>query len=228
MEEYMAKKLIPSCGQKYNQFFLTVVQYVTKMTSAPKEWTHIPDTEVTALSAAYADWYTGYARTLKPHTPADTAAMHAGYDRSKPVLSRFIQVWFRGFPEIVTAEHLLNMGISPIDDEHSPIGKPKTRPVFYVKVRDTRLLAVHFRDEGSESKARPYGMNGAVISVGILDHPPVSPDELGSRTELATRTPHLLHFEEEDRGKTVYLAMQWQNESGVRGDYTEIQSAVVP
>jgi hypothetical protein len=70
-------------------------------------------------------------------------------------------------------------------------------------------------------------MNGAVVFYAILDHPPTSIREL-TRTELATRTPFLLHFGEEDRGKTVYIAMEWQSESGERGDPTEIQPAIVP
>jgi hypothetical protein len=223
------KSFIPSCGPAYDRFFKNIVQYVALMCGgASPLWTHIPQAEITALSNAYAMWYTAWSATFKPHTKAETVAMLAAYKSSKKVLSRFIQVWFRGFPDIVTAEHLANMGIPPIDDTHTPIGKPETRPVFHIEVRDTRLLAVHFQDEGSASKARPYGMNGAVISLGVLDKPPAAPEDLKGRTELATRTPHLLHFAEEDRGKTVYVAMQWQNESGVRGEYTEVQSAIVP
>jgi hypothetical protein len=66
-------------------------------------------------------------------------------------------------------------------------------------------------------------MNGAVISWGIFDAPPAGPEAL-THTELATRSPHLLHFQEEDRGKTVYISLQWQNESGIRGDPTEMQA----
>jgi hypothetical protein len=119
------------------------------------------------------------------------------------------------------------MEIPPIDTTRTPIGKPPTRPVFNVEVRDTRLLALHFKDQDTESRAIPYGMNGAVISWDILDTPPVEPEAL-RRSELATRSPHLLHFREEDRGKRVYIAMQWQNESGVKGDFTEIQSTIIP
>jgi hypothetical protein len=120
------------------------------------------------------------------------------------------------------------MGIPPIDLNPTHIGKPKTRPVFSIEVMDTRFLALHFYDETTpDSRARPYGMNGAVVFYAILDHPPTSIREL-TRTVLATRTPHLLHFEEEDRGKTVYIAMVWQSESGELGDPTEIQSVVIP
>ncbi|MDR0403194.1 MAG: hypothetical protein LBH35_06355, partial [Treponema sp.] len=65
------------------------------------------------------------------------------------------------------------------------------------------------------------------VSWAVLDKAPLEPDELG-HAELATRSPHLLRFREEDRGKRVYIAMQWQNESGVKGDFTEIQSTIIP
>jgi hypothetical protein len=69
-------------------------------------------------------------------------------------------------------------------------------------------------------------MNGAVVSCAVSENGHVIKDfkEL-TRTELATKSPHPLRFEEADRGKTVYIVMQWQNESGERGDPTEIQSA---
>jgi hypothetical protein len=49
-----------------------------------------------------------------------------------------------------------------------------------------------------------------------------------TNTVLATRSPHLLHFDEEERGKRVYITLQWQNESGIRGDPAEMQMAIVP
>jgi hypothetical protein len=227
----MARKkgFIPSSGPAYDAFFKNICQYVNAKCSPPDapEWSHIPPAEQTALNDAYADWYAAYTPTLKPHTPAETAAKNRAYKSSRKVLSRFIQVWFRGFTDIVTEEDLKNMGIPPVDTVHTPIGRPATRPAFEIHVRDTRLLAVPFRDQGAASRAIPYGMNGAVVSFGIFDHPPAEPEEL-SRTELATRSPHLLHFTEEERGKTVYVALQWQNESGVRGDYTEMLSTIVP
>jgi hypothetical protein len=103
------KHLIPPCGPRFDRFFKVITQYVGVMcTGNNPPWTHIPQAEITILNNAYADWYTAYSRTFKPHLPADTAAMHDAYDRTGKILSRFIQVWFRGFPDIVTAEHLAN------------------------------------------------------------------------------------------------------------------------
>jgi hypothetical protein len=86
------KSFIPGAGPAYDTFFKNICDYVNGHCASP--------------SAAYLP-------TLKLHTPAETAARNAAYRRSKKVLGRFVQIWFRGFPEIVTEEDLLNMGIPP-------------------------------------------------------------------------------------------------------------------
>jgi hypothetical protein len=180
----MAQKhsFIPRADAKYDAFFKNVVDTVQAKCNpqdAP-EWGHIPASEQTDLRDAYTDWHTHYAKTLKPHLPGDTAAKKAAFTRSFPVLSRFIQVWFRGFPEEVTEEDLANMAIPPIDKEHTPIGRPKTRPIFDVLVQHIRSLTIEFQDE-AEGGRIPYGMSGAVISWMISDAPP---------PEAGTAAPH--------------------------------------
>jgi hypothetical protein len=94
-------------------------------------------------------------------------------------------------------------------------------------VPDFRRLKVLFHDMGSDSKAKSYDVNGAVVAYAVLDAPPVDPTVL-TRTALTTRTPHILEFTEEERGKTVYVAICWQNEKGEKGLWSEIESAIVP
>jgi len=45
---------------------------------------------------------------------------------------------------------------------------------------------------------------------------------------MASRTPHALEFTEEERGETVYIALSWQNERGLTGQWSEIQNAIIP
>jgi hypothetical protein len=45
---------------------------------------------------------------------------------------------------------------------------------------------------------------------------------------MASRTPHTLIFEEGQRGKTVQIALAWQNERGILGAWSEYKSAVIP
>ena len=74
---------------------------------------------------------------------------------------------------------------------------------------------------------RAHGYDGAVIIWGIRDTPPKHPHELANHT-MASRTPHTLTFEEPQRGKTVQIALAWQNERGITGQWSEYKSAVIP
>jgi hypothetical protein len=146
----MARKgsFIPRSYAEYDKFFKNICQYVNQKTSGQDpEWTHIPAAEITALNAAYADWYTAYSKTFKAHTPAETAGVKAAYKSSYKVLSRFIQVWIRGFPDVVTDEDLKNMNIPPIDTTHTHIGKPETIPVFTTELRNIRSIVIPFRED---------------------------------------------------------------------------------
>jgi hypothetical protein len=60
-------------------------------------------------------------------------------------------------------------------------------------------------------------------ALGIPNH-----DAIPSPIKPTTRTRFTLRFEEPEQGKTVYIALCWQSESGKRGDYSELQSAVIP
>jgi len=61
----------------------------------------------------------------------------------------------------------------------------------------------------------------------IRDTHPANPDELEHHT-MASRTSFTLHFDEAERGKTVYVGLAWQNERGILGKYSEYKTAVVP
>jgi hypothetical protein len=141
----------------------------------------------------------------------------------------------------------------------TPIGRPPNRPEFRLALKDTRLINVIFRDEGSSRRAKPYGVSGAVVRWAVL--PTIQPgmtteqreemeravealrrdaaqatagtgnrdaDAVFQRSALATRSPCLLEFSGAERGQTVYVALSWQNEKGVEGTMTDIQSAVIP
>ncbi|MDR2586431.1 MAG: hypothetical protein LBC84_09510 [Prevotellaceae bacterium] len=45
---------------------------------------------------------------------------------------------------------------------------------------------------------------------------------------MASRRPFTLHFDETERGKTVQVALAWQNERGIRGAWSEYKSAIIP
>jgi hypothetical protein len=186
----------------------------------------IPRAEVTNLKAKQAAFKTLHTQCAGPDR---TKTLVAEKDAAKESFIADIRtmVNFRFANPLITDAIRVQCGLHPKDHIRTPIGVPATRPEFDLKVKDIRLVNVDFWDQGSASKARPYGMNGAVISWGIFDRAPAGVEEL-NKSVLATHTPFTLEFTEEDRGKRVYIALQWQSEGGKKGRPSEILSTIIP
>jgi hypothetical protein len=186
----------------------------------------IPYNEVNDLQTADAAFAALHAQA---DSPTKNSVIVAEKDAARKVLKAKIRdlVGFRLKNPIITDAQRIAMGLHVHDTTPTNIPVPTTRPEIDIDVLDFRRLKILFHDMGSSSKAKPYGVNGAVIAYAILDVPPVNSDTL-THTVLATRTPHVLEFTEEERGKPVYVAICWQNEKGQRGPWSEIESAIVP
>jgi hypothetical protein len=79
-----------------------------------------------------------------------------------------------------------------------------------------RRLAINFRDKNSKTNGKPPGMHGIEARWSILDTPPATIEEL-LHSGFDTRTPFVLNFEENQRGKTVYFCLCWENNTGEKG-----------
>jgi hypothetical protein len=98
---------------------------------------------------------------------------------------------------------------------------------FDLSLRGIREVVVNFWIKGADHRAKPAGYDGSVLVWDTLPAPPERPTDLAEHT-MASRSPHIIEFDESDRGKTVYIALQWQNERGLTGPWSEMQTAVVP
>jgi hypothetical protein len=121
----------------------------------------------------------------------------------------------------------IRLGLRPRDQIRTPHIEVSEVVEFELKLREIREILVNFWVKGAAHKAKPAGYDGAVIIWDVLAAPPPDPHKLNRHT-MASKTPHALGFTEEERGKTVYIAAAWQNERGLIGAWSEIQSAVVP
>lgn len=121
----------------------------------------------------------------------------------------------------------IRLGLRPRDNIRTPHIEVTEFVEFELNLREIREILVNFWIKGAAHRAKPDGYDGAVIVWDVLDAPPAEPSDLNRHT-MASRTPHALEFLEEERGKTVYIALAWQNERGIIGAWSEIQNAVVP
>ena len=136
-------------------------------------------------------------------------------------------VGFRLRNPIISDAERIAMGLHVRDTKPTAINVPKLCPGVIIRVVGFRRLKVFFYNLETKGKGKPYGTIGAVIVYAVLDAPPAGIDAL-IRNVLATRTPHILEFTEEERGKTVYIAVCWQNGKGKKGPFSEIEKAIVP
>ncbi|MDR0768561.1 MAG: hypothetical protein LBE71_01440 [Dysgonamonadaceae bacterium] len=187
---------------------------------------NIPAGEITPLQTANANFATLHA---KADSPAKTSIIIAEKNTARKTLIAKIRglVGFRLKNPVITDAQRIALGLHVRNTTPSPIPAPTTRPELNIDLLDFRRLKVIFHDQDHDRKAKPYGVTGAVIIYAVLDAPPAAHSAL-TRNVLATRTPYILEFTEEERRKTVYVAICWQNKKGQRGPWSEIESAIVP
>jgi hypothetical protein len=199
--------------------------FTSKVAANATKWGILPE-EVAELQDANDSFAT---LQKQADSPAKNSIVVAEKNAARKTLEGIIRTLagFRLKNPIITDAERIAMGLHVHDATPSTIPAPHTRPELDIDVLDFRRLKVIFHDQGSDSKSKPYGVNGAVIIFAVLDAPPADHSAL-TRSVLATRTPHILEFTEEERGKTVYVAICWQNEKGEKGPWSEIESAIVP
>jgi hypothetical protein len=127
----------------------------------------------------------------------------------------------------LTEGDFADLGLQPPDNIRTPHIDVPEMVDFVIHLSNIRELVVDFWIQGAANKAKPHGYDGAVIIWDIRDTPPEDPKELANHT-MASRTPHTLKFEEPQRGKTIQIALAWQNERGTIGQWSEYKSAIVP
>jgi hypothetical protein len=197
----------------------------SKVAANASRW-GIPPEEVADLQNACDVFVSLHAKADSPDSTTVIVAQKNAARKKYVALVRAM-AGFRLKNPIITDAERLDMGLHVRDTTRTTIDVPKTRPEFAIEVVDFRRLKASFHDQGSKSKAKPYGVDGVVFIYAVLDAPPADHNAL-TRSVMATRTPHIFEFTEEERGKTVYMAACWQNEKGRKGPWSEIVSAIVP
>ena len=226
----MSSGFIPRSDAEFNDWFSNLVNYVVSKTSGPTPaWDHIPVRHVFELVAALDDWRANYTPTLGPHTPADIAAKNDSRRRSERIIRPFVRRFLHFEP--VTNADRVNMRIPLHDKIRTDHVLVPEEVEFVLTISGIRVVHVDFWILGATHKAKPEGYDGAVVVWYISENgegpPEGGADDFHEHT-MASRTPHILEFPEEERGKTVYVALCWQNERGFTGRWSDIKSTVIP
>jgi hypothetical protein len=230
---------VPQNAAQFNVFVRNIIQYVEAKTagaepqpSAKREgspldaaWTNIPQDRTAILKDSHLLFEQAFNTALETPTRANTLRRQEAQTATASILREFVNQFLR-FPPVTNPDRA-EMGI-PNHDTIRTDHKVVTEIVdFVIHLSSIRELVIDFWIQGASHKAKPHGYDGAVIIWGLRDTPPETPDQLEHHT-MASRTPFTLHFEETERGRTVYAGLAWQNERGIMGAWSEYKSAVVP
>jgi hypothetical protein len=224
----MARDYIPQNAAQFNAFTLRLIHYVEeKAFGGPNAaWAGaIPQARFDELNFSYTRFSETFQTALELPTSANILRRQEAQAETTAVLRAFVNQFLR-FPPVTNPDRA-EMGVPNHDvirTDHTIVTEIVD---FVIHLGSIRELKIDFWIQGAGHKAKPHGYDGAVIIWGFLDSPPEQPTDLPFHT-MASRTPHTLTFEEGQRGKTVQIALAWQNERGNIGQYSEYKSAVIP
>jgi hypothetical protein len=211
----MARDYIPHSAAQFNVFVRNITQYVESRITGPHAmWPNITSERLELLKDSHRLFEEAFNAALSAPTPANILRHQEAQTATTRILREFVNQFLR-FPPVTNPDRA-EMGI-PNHDTIRTDHKVVTEIVdFVIHLSSIRELKIDFWIQGAAHKAKPEGYDGAVIIWGIRDTPPETPDQLEHHT-MASRTPFTLHFDETERGKTVYVGLCWQNERGITG-----------
>ena len=217
---------VPANAVQFRVFMQNILDHVDSHIHVdPPLWPLVPSDRFDTLAQKFAAFETALSRATSTPTPANIHGRQEAQADCTRELRGFVNQFLR-FPPVTNMDRI-EMGI-PNHDTIRTDHKVVTEMVDYVlHLRNIREIMIDFWIQGQTHKAKPFGYDGAVIVWGTLDAPPQHTDELIHHS-MASRTPFSLHFDETERGKTVYVAAAWQNERGIIGQWSEFKSAIVP
>jgi hypothetical protein len=217
---------IPRPDAAFDKFFLGIIQYAsTKSGGTTPPWTHIPKANRDSLAEVYNLWNAAYTPTHQPHAPQVTKEKNRVRTISERALRAFINRFLR-WPPVTDADRD-NMGIPNPDLIRTPQPVPSTIPEIETDSSLIRQLSLRVRDHGAVHWGKPDHVHGMELAWGIMDTQPGQISDF-PHYENETANPIVLVFEEEERGKRVFYAARWVNNTAQPGPWSAIESAVVP
>jgi hypothetical protein len=216
---------IPGTDAQFDPWQSVLLDAVQK---SAEMWS-IPIDALTATTELKTKWEAAYSIVTDPATKTSSAVQVKNATRKEyeSQLRMFIKSYITYNPK-VSDKDKMDMGLPVHKTTRTSVPVPTTVPNVTVIDRNTiRCITISFRDSVSESRAKPAGVQGAVVKWIVSDTPPTGIDVF-TNSLLDTRSPITLEFTDQQRGKTVYFALAWQNTKGEMGHFGEIQSSIVP
>jgi hypothetical protein len=174
------------------------------------------------FNVAFEDWLNLAERTI-----TKTAVLTVSEKNFIKVYRQLYNGYLKRNPLVSDAD-LLAMGLPKHPSgEKTPTTKPDSIIVASTDTSKPAIVSVNYRDINKKGTAKPKGVHGAELRWVILTAPPKDWAQLVNSV-FDTRTPIELVFTGDQRGKTLYFAMRWENTVGEKGPWSEIYSVIIP
>ena len=130
---------------------------------------------------------------------------------------------------LVTDTDLIGMGFHARPDSgRKPAPVAGETPEFSVAaIADHRLRIGYWSDNATRRGKKPKGQHGVEIRWRFADEPVNDPEEL-THSIFSTTSPAILAFNGKDHGRSLYLALRWENTRGEKGPWSAARQAFVP
>lgn len=168
-------------------------------------------------------WNSAFAKSSNKQnrTSADVQAKDDALEIFKPALRSFVAQWLAS-NSLISNSDRERMGLTIRSDSRTPTPVPSSSPIGTIDFSVRLQHAISFFDSNTpQSKAKPAGVHACEIW-----------SKIGDATDFTylisdTRTRHIVNFEQENAGKTVYYRLRWVNTRGEQGPWSSIVSAMV-
>jgi hypothetical protein len=170
----------------------------------------------------YRDWYDETKRT-----PFVTQKL-ANYEKELIPITRTLYAMLKG-NVLVTDEDLVAMHL-PVRSDHKPHPSPvATHPpkVTIIPLEDSWIKITYTPEEPDGKRGKPKGQHGVEIKWGFSEEEVKDADKLPNSL-FDTASPYILKFSPEDAGRTVNIALRWENTRGEKGPWSRIVRVTVP
>jgi hypothetical protein len=180
-------------------------------------------------SKGYNPYVTAYASWVNPATRTQSDVI-----RMKAVEKVFIPYYkelyalMKGNP-LVTDLDLVNMGFpARRAGGYTPSPIAAEAPEFGITPLTDHRLHIDYYPAGSvRKKGKPDGQHGVEIQWVFSETPIEDVDSL-QNSVFDTASPAVLAFHGKDHGRSIYLAMRWENTRGEKGPWSHIEHTYVP
>ena len=212
--------------RKDNDFLAWVVNFLAILASILPR-IQFPSDVYATLTALLDTFKAKLAIAEAPSTRTKTTVL--AKNKARKTLEKELR---QAVGEYLTRNHLVE------DDDRNNLGLPihkttrdeapvaTTYPWVLVVPYLIRYLRFDFGGEET-SKAKPEGQHGMELAGLVGGEKPANVHVL-TRSYFDTNSPLTIEFEEEERGKTFWFAVRWENNNGKKGPWSEIQSALIP